>query len=59
MEGGTCFGVVFTAVLCLCVVQSVEGQAKLCDLQGGYDINTLRRCVKEKALSKIRIASYA
>ena len=47
MAGGTCFGVLFAAVLCLCVVHSAEGQAKICDLAGGYDINTLRRCVKE------------
>ena len=55
MAGGTCSGVLFTAVLCLCVARSAEGQAKICDLAGGYDIKTLRRCVKEKALNKLNV----
>ena len=43
MPSRSCFVVLFAAVVCLCVLRSAEGQAKLCALAGGYDVNTLRR----------------
>ena len=38
--------------LSLCVVHGADGQARICYLEGGYDVNTLRKWVRERESMK-------